>query len=145
MEFKTYKYNDKPTRYFVDGKETTKGFYEKALEDLSESNPFTKQIECTFPISYIDADLLYKCFNIPKKKEKIMPKLPNGVGIKRVKFNDPATIIWWDDGTKTVAVAGHGDKFNKEVGFNVCLNKKLLGNKVYHKFLNEYVFNEEDN
>lgn len=51
------------------------------------------------------------------------------VRIKKVIFNDPATIVFWADGTKTVAKAHGDDKFNKEVGLTVCIAKKALGNR----------------
>ena len=49
--------------------------------------------------------------------------------IKKVIFNDPATIVFWADGTKTVAKAHGDDKFDKEVGLTVCIAKKALGNR----------------
>lgn len=48
--------------------------------------------------------------------------------ISRVIFNDPATIILWADGTKTVAKAHGDDAFDPEKGFAVACAKKLLGN-----------------
>lgn len=49
--------------------------------------------------------------------------------IKKVIFNDPATIVFWADGTKTVAKAHGDDKFDKEVGLTVCIAKKALDNR----------------
>ncbi len=49
--------------------------------------------------------------------------------IKKVIFNDPATIVFWADGTKTVAKAHGDDKFDKEVGLTVCIAKKALGDR----------------
>lgn len=48
--------------------------------------------------------------------------------ISRVIFNDPATIILWSDGTKTVAKTHGNDAFDPEKGFAVACAKKLLGN-----------------
>lgn len=48
--------------------------------------------------------------------------------ISRVIFNDPATIILWTDGTKTVAKTHDDDAFDPEKGFAVACAKKLLGN-----------------
>lgn len=48
--------------------------------------------------------------------------------ISRVIFNDPATIILWADGSKTVAKAHGDDAFDPEKGFAVACAKKLLGN-----------------
>lgn len=51
-----------------------------------------------------------------------------GTIISRVIFNNPATIILWADGTKTVAKAHGDDAFDPEKGFAVACAKKLLGN-----------------
>lgn len=48
--------------------------------------------------------------------------------ISRVIFNDPATIILWSDGTKTIAKTHGDDAFDHEKGFAVACAKKLLGN-----------------
>jgi len=36
--------------------------------------------------------------------------------IKRVIFNPPATIVFWEDGTKTVVKTSPHDKYDKEKG-----------------------------
>lgn len=48
---------------------------------------------------------------------------------KKVIFNDPATIVYWKDGTKTVVKCQPGDTFDKEKGLAMALAKKVLGNK----------------
>lgn len=48
--------------------------------------------------------------------------------IKNVIFNDPATIVFWDDGTKTV-VKCESEEFDKEKGLAMAFMKKMLGNK----------------
>lgn len=50
------------------------------------------------------------------------------VGIKDVIFNDPATIVFWTDGTKTVVKAVNED-FDKEKGLAMAISKKYFGNK----------------
>lgn len=49
--------------------------------------------------------------------------------IKKVIFNKPATIVYWEDGTKTVVKCQKGDTYNKEQGLALCFTKKALGNK----------------
>jgi hypothetical protein len=49
--------------------------------------------------------------------------------IRKVVFNDPATIVYWQDGTKTVVKCQKNDTFEKEKGLAMCFVKKLLGNK----------------
>ena len=48
--------------------------------------------------------------------------------IKDVIFNDPATIVMWSDGTKTVVKAECED-FDPEKGLAMAISKKNLGNK----------------
>lgn len=49
--------------------------------------------------------------------------------IKNVIFNDPATIVFWDDGTKTVVKCQPGDRFDPEKGLAMAIVKKAYGNK----------------
>lgn len=49
--------------------------------------------------------------------------------IQNVIFNDPATIVFWSDGTKTIVKAQEGDVFNPEKGLAMAISKKALGNK----------------
>lgn len=48
--------------------------------------------------------------------------------IERVIFHDPATIVYWKDGTKTV-VKAQNEKFDKEKGLLAAIAKKVYGNK----------------
>lgn len=49
--------------------------------------------------------------------------------IKKVIFNNPATIVFWADDTKTVVKAQEGDKFDPEKGLAMAIAKKTLGNE----------------
>lgn len=49
--------------------------------------------------------------------------------IKNVIFNDPATIVFWEDGTKTVVKCQDGDEFDPEKGLTMAIAKKAYGNK----------------
>ena len=60
---------------------------------------------------------------------------------EKVIFNDPATIVFWKDGTKTVVKAVY-EPFDKEKGLAMAIAKKALGNKgeyfnVFKKFISE--------
>ena len=48
---------------------------------------------------------------------------------KQVIYNDPATIVLWDDGSKTVVKCHPDDVYDPEKGFLLCCAKKLMGNK----------------
>lgn len=49
--------------------------------------------------------------------------------IKQVIFNDPATIVIWADGTKTIVKCQPGDVYDAEKGLALCIAKKFFGNK----------------
>ena len=68
---------------------------------------------------YKEPEFLKKVFNIPPVKE-----YPS---IERVIFNNPATIVFWSDGTKTVVKAS-GEKFDEEKGLAMAIAKKAMGN-----------------
>lgn len=50
------------------------------------------------------------------------------VFLKNVIYNDPATIAFWSDGTKTVVKAQPGDIFDPEKGLAMVIAKKACGN-----------------
>ena len=53
--------------------------------------------------------------------------------IDRVIFNDPATIILWNDGSKTVVKRSDDDIWDSEKGFCMAVIKKLYGNTSFIK------------
>jgi hypothetical protein len=65
--------------------------------------------------------------------------IDNGIfipGIEKVIFNDPATIVFWDDGSKTVVKTQNDETYDKEKGLSMAISKKMLGNnsKYYDTF-----------
>lgn len=51
----------------------------------------------------------------------------NTLQITKVVFNDPATIVYWSDGSKTVVKAIDED-FDREKGLSMAITKKVYGN-----------------
>ena len=49
--------------------------------------------------------------------------------ITKVIFNDPATIVFWSDESKTVVKCQDGDIYDPEKGLAMAISKKALGNK----------------
>ena len=57
-----------------------------------------------------------------------------------VIFNDPATIVYWDDGTKTVVKCQPGDVFSAETGLITAMLKKYMGNdNTFNRVVNEWL------
>lgn len=64
--------------------------------------------------------------------------------ISKVIHNNPATIVFWEDGTKTVVKCQDGDIYDPEKGLAMAISKKALGNQgnyceVFKKWLPEEV------
>ena len=60
----------------------------------------------------------------------------------RVVYNNPATIVFWSDGLKTVAKCDDEDTYNKTVGLLMALCKRYVGGgEAYADFL-EFVYKE---
>lgn len=47
--------------------------------------------------------------------------------IDKIIFNGPATIVYWDDGTKTVVKCKPDDPYSKDAGVAMATLKKILG------------------
>lgn len=52
--------------------------------------------------------------------------------IKKVIFNEPATIVFWADGTKTVVTCGKDDIWDPEKGLAMAVTKKFFGNEGFY-------------
>lgn len=70
--------------------------------------------------------------------------------IKEIIYNNPATIVFWSDGTKTVSKCCEGDDYNHETGLSICVLKKIIGGKkvkilmddwLPYKYINESYLN----
>ena len=53
------------------------------------------------------------------------PKVKINIGIKKVIFNPPATIVFWEDGAKTVVKCADGEVFNESAGVALCFMKRI--------------------
>lgn len=63
------------------------------------------------------------------------PALINRLEIKKVIFNNPATIVFWSDGSKTIVKCAN-EEFDKEKGLAMAICKRVLGNK--GNYFNEF-------
>lgn len=64
--------------------------------------------------------------------------------VKKVIINQPATIVIWKDGTKTVCKCSEGDTFDPQVGIAMCFMKKMFGNpSQVRKFMKQWIKEDE--
>lgn len=72
--------------------------------------------------------------HVRERPDTILPS------IERLIFNDPATIIYWSDGTKTVVKCQPGDTFSAETGLMAAMLKRFMGNdNSYNKVINHWL------
>ena len=76
----------------------------------------------------------------PSKERYLIPS------IVKVIYNPPATIILWEDETKTVVKCCETDIYDPEKGFAMAVIKKLCGNESapFHKLFKTWVLESKD-
>lgn len=65
------------------------------------------------------------------------------IDIKKVIFNDPATIVFWADGTKTVVKCADFDIFDPEKGLAMAICKRVYGER-FHSVFKEFLPEEDE-
>ena len=69
-------------------------------------------------------------------------KLPS---ITKVIYNNPATIVLWEDKTKTVVMCNPENEYNKELGLLYCIAKKHFGNTgAFNEVLKKWCWDLEE-
>lgn len=101
---------DDPAYYPAD---CTRACYEGNYESMDIGVNFIK----TKAVSDIKVTL-YDLYGLEK---------PVSFDVTEVIYNDPAVVVYWKDGTKTVATAQNED-YDPEKGLAICFAKKALGN-----------------
>ena len=98
---------------------------------------FCPEPTCVYAFKPIDIDLTFSSRpTTAKKKEAKKPvdsfetkqSTNRRVKIRDVIFSDPATVVFWNDNTKTVVKARGGEKYDKEKGLAMAIIKKITGN-----------------
>lgn len=101
-----------------------------------------------------DVDSIYDCYikwfdkspSANKETAERSNYMPTDIRrlIKNVKFNPPATIVFWTDNTKTV-VKCNGEDYDPEKGLAMCICKKMLGNRGnYYEVFKKWLPKEEE-
>lgn len=64
--------------------------------------------------------------------------------IRKVLFHKPATVVFWDDETKTVVKCSENDEFDPHTGLAMAICKKAFGNTgVYNEVFKKWVPEEK--
>lgn len=66
------------------------------------------------------------------------------LAIKKVIYKNPATIVYWNGGEKTVVKCGENETFDPEKGLAMAIIKHLLGNEGnYYNEFKKFLPNED--
>lgn len=93
---------------------------------LSSSSSISPTFKDLIPETMYNELLTYK---EKQMKFRNTINLSENLEIKKVIFNEPATIVFWSDGSKTVVKCGEKDFYDHEKGLAMCIVKRFLGNK----------------
>ena len=106
------------------------------IEATADTFPkFEGHITGTAKVSYRSLYDIRNDAEVPRDIYRNILNSTYGIGslhipeIKNVIFNDPATIVFCEDGTKTVVKCQDGDEFDPEKGLAMAIAKKAYGNK----------------
>ena len=85
---------------------------------------------------------------VTSRKKSAFPGMFNevkgGMYITRVLYNDPVTVVFWSDGSKTMSRKHEGDTYNKEFGLSLCILKKLTSGDQVARLLDSWVVEGND-
>lgn len=90
-------------------------------EDEVSCDEYASCSEC--PVRY-DCE---ECAQVDLDCEEYEPDMWGIPDIRRVIFSNPATIVFWEDNTKTVVRCMEGEKFERYAGFIAACAKKMFG------------------
>ncbi len=130
---------DKIARWYFNKKDDEKGLATRV--DYNPDN-VTVTIDCVFG----NEELFHHYYK--HVANDVLTRKHDVVCIKKVIFNNPATIVMWADGTKTV-VKAENEEYDPEKGLAMAISKKALGNKgsyyeTFKKWLPDAVAEEDE-
>lgn len=89
---------------------------------------------------YINPSCLQPLMNCKCNRNTVNP-----LEIKNVYFNDPVTVVMWNDGTKTIVRCSENDFYDPEKGLAMAIVKKAYGNdNKFHKIFKKWLPDEDD-
>lgn len=96
-----------------------------------------KQDICELSIDFSDlGSTMSKFINEILAKEKEKNDMPKSIEPTKIFYQYPATVVWWNDGTKTTVRCMDGEPFSEYAGFAAALAKKMFGtNSAVHRII----------
>lgn len=105
-------------------------FYSEVTINLREVTPHMKKELFSLYRSHCDVNISSNIQEKPRKAtlNDFFYVTPVGLKVTKVIYHNPATIVFWSDGTKTVVKCDKNDTYDPEKGFYIACAKKLFGN-----------------
>lgn len=97
-------------------------------------------------VKICDARMTSDPHALPRIEGYIIESYPNPpcTEIDRIIFNNPATIVFWNDGTKTVVKCSESDNYDPEKGLAMAISKRVLGGyPSFKRLIQEYYVEEK--
>ena len=88
-------------------------------------------------------DAMRYCYNDILTTQRYAYSITNPWKIKKVVFNEPATIILWANGDKTVVKCSEDDVYDPEKGLAMAICKYALGDE-FKKVFKEWIPEDEE-
>lgn len=110
-------------------------YHELAVAKVNEWREFAPPKRLGFLGSDYDAIVVDEAKHLMKKQREKRNRMNLMPEIERIIFHDPATIVYWSDGTKTVVKANQSgkkrsrDKFREDYGLAMAISKKFAGGR----------------
>lgn len=115
-----------------------KAYIKRVTDDLFDSMRYSYMDTAITQDYSVYVEGLY-----PSGRKKPNRLIDLGLRITKVIFNDPATIVFWNDGTKTVVKCSYDDYFDAEKGMAMAICKKIMGS-TFRKTFNEFLPEEKE-
>lgn len=102
-------------KYEIKPRSSGKSFFEKAM------------LEGSIKIKDDITSLINEAYLVPYSGEPYVRKINNNELPERYIINKGATILFWEDGSKTIVKRCKDDKYNKRLGFLTAYFQKHCG------------------
>lgn len=105
--------------------------YESLVTDIDAKSLYsTFALDFSVPTNVVDVvhrEILNYITNDIYTTKEVIKTMRNS--IKKIIFNDPATIIIWGNDDKTIVKCGEGETYDPEKGMAMAIAKHFLGDK----------------
>ena len=105
-----------------------KDYVDKSAEYCRNDIQATDHVANEYRCHRFKAPVTYEDYYAKRKNEREQ-SMRKPIKIKKVIYNNPATIVMWSDGTKTVVKCSERDTYDPEKGLVMAIAKKSFGNK----------------